>query len=249
MLTPPNVIVHCWRTRIGVVLLALTVAFSWSAEPAIPQFSGYIGFAATDTLFALRWSNSTGGSYQTWVRIGERAGDFKVVEFDSQTTTLSVEDRSGRIHRLTLPEGKVRTEDHLTDQEFSDLFKYVLQGADVAGAPVLSREKARAFYLQLILKWVPPDVEVIFDMDGLTLAPDVQAKWAESKTRARAADRLLLAVVVNGKTELHEFPRRGHAVPEQMTRNLIESDWDEFALLQATNTLKRRIADASNGLK
>lgn len=43
------------------------------------------------------------------------------------------------------------------------------------------------------------------------------------------------------KTTLHQFPIRFFPIPGQMTRNLLESDWDELSLLVATSSLKRSL--------
>jgi hypothetical protein len=87
-------------------------------------------------------------------------------------------------------------------------------------------------------KW--QDGEVLFDLDGSTLPQAVRATWAERVAKVRAAGHLLRAVVIDGRTEIHEFPLHPFPMPEQMTRNLWESDWDEIGLLVATNSLKRR---------
>jgi len=130
----------------------------------------------------------------------------------------------------------------LTEKEFFDLIKFTIKGADTSDVPILSREQARAFFLRFIREvGGPAGVEVVFDVDGSTLSPSSRATWAEDKARARAADRLLLAVRINGKTEIHEFPRKFLNAPIQMTQNLSDDDWDELALLQATQTLKGHV--------
>lgn len=212
----------------------------WSAESPVPNFAGVISSSSSGTMFAVRWQTPDGARFQAWLRLGESAGGFKLVEHDVNTEVLCVEDRAGRIHRLALPQGTVR-ERGLTELEFEELRKYMLPGADVTNAPVLSRERARQFYLRLVSQPELAGIEIVFDLEGATLPAQMQARWVEDKITAKAAGRLLLAVIIDGKTELHEFPLKPHRIPEPMTRNLIDSDWDEIALLDATNSLKRRV--------
>ena len=46
--------------------------------------------------------------------------------------------------------------------------------------------------------------------------------------------------MTDGRPLTHEFPRKPFNAPEPMIRNLIDSDWDELALLQAMSTLKSK---------
>lgn len=227
------------KSTLAALCVVLAAPWSWSADHT-PQFSGYLSSAATGTSFAVQWQTPEDVTLRAWLQLGERAGEFTLLRFEAQDEVLVVQDRSGQTHRLHLPGGKVQ-EPPLTEAEFKDLFKFMLQGADVSEAPVLSREKARAFYLRMIGMYeVPGNVPLEFDVDGRTLPPAQRTTWADSKTRARAAGRLLLAPIINGRTELHDFPLRPYQAPETMTRNLTDADWEEIALLEATNTLRRQ---------
>jgi hypothetical protein len=193
-------------------------------------------------MFALRWQTLDGSTFRAWLHLGESAGNFRLSEFDPANEILLVKDELGHSYRLVLPGGKVRQES-LTDQEYSELYKYMLKGADWKDAPILSREKARAFYLRMIRqRSAPENVKVVFDVDGKTLTPQRQATWARDKAVERAGGQLLLAVIVDGVTEIHGFPLHPYQLPDQMTRNLLDADWDEIALLDATMVLKYRLA-------
>jgi len=191
-------------------------------------------------MFAMRWEALDGTPFQGWLRLGDRAGNFDLLQFDSKTELLSVGDGHGRIYQLALPTGKVR-EANLTDQEFSELKLHLRRLEDWKNAPELSREKARAFYFRLIRERSGPGKEeVLFDLDGSTLPPERRATWAEDKAKARASGTLLLAVVADGKTVIAQYPLRPDPMPDQMTRNLLDSDWEEIALLDATNMFRNR---------
>lgn len=64
------------------------------------------------------------------------------------------------------------------------------------------------------------------------------ATWAADQAAARAAGMIRFAVIIDGKTRVEEVPRRPLRMPEPMTRNLTEADWDEIGLLWATASLK-----------
>lgn len=213
-----------------------------ATEPEPPLFSGYMSSGTSGSLFALRWRVEDGSERQGWLRVGSHAGRYRLVGFDVKTEILSVEDTSGRRFPLRLPEGKVRAEE-LTEADYQELFSYTMQGADTSRAPVLSREKARIFYLEKIQRMFRSvaDVQVVFDTDGRTLPPERAATWASDQARAKAAGMILLAVLIDGKTVVNESPRRPFPMPEPMIRNLTESDWDEIGLLVATNSFRGRL--------
>ncbi len=231
------------RTLASLAIWGLGIIVS-QAEDSLPLFSGFIASPSMGVQFAMKWKSADGSHLQAWLQLGAKVSEFRLIDFDPKTEVLTIEDRVGRRHQLTLPQSRVQSE-QLTDSEFSELAQYLFQ--DTRSAPVLSRDKARAFYLRWISQGsVPEGVEIILDPRGDTLSPEMRARWGDDQRRARAANRLLLAVVVNGSTTRHEFPRHPHPIPEQMTRNLLDADWDEIAMLNATNSLKRRIARRSN---
>ncbi len=215
---------------------ALAPAAVAEETSTVPAFVGYLGSSQGGALFAVKWKAANGSWLQAWCRIGQHAGEFKLVSFDPAAEVLVLEDGSGRRFQLSLPDGKVR--EKLSEQEFSGLMKFMLHGADTTDAPVLSREKAREFFLLMVEKFTPPGTDVILDVNGSTLPPSRQATWESDKARARSFDRLLLATVKGGKGVTHDLPRKPFNAPEPMTRNLIDSDWDEIALLHAISTLK-----------
>jgi len=232
--------------RILAAIVGLGPAIiSSGAEQPLPLFSGFIASPSTGTQFVMKWKSPNGTTLQSWLRVGAKTSEFQIIAFDPETEILTIEDQVGRRHELSMPESRVQS-DQLTDSEFSALSRYLYQGADTRDAPVLSRSKARAFYLRWIAQSSTSEIEVIFDPHGDTLPPAVRATWGEDKIRARTHRHLRLAVIVNGATKIHEFPLHPHPVPEQMTRNLLDSDWDEIGMLDATNTLKRWIARLSS---
>lgn len=249
---PPPSPLRSWRTVAAVCLALLGAAFARSEDPAasppLPAFTGYLSAPRDGTLFVLRWSPPQGGTFETLARLGERAGEFKLVEFDAKTETLAVADPQGRLHRLALPGGKVRPPEaaRMADAEFRRLFQYLRADVDKSTAPILSREQARAFYQRLVTEKnvptapnVPNTRNVIIDLEGRMLSPEQAARWPESQARARAAGRLLLAAQIDGRTMSYEMPQRPYPFPEQMMRNLTEADWQEFGLIDAINSIKR----------
>lgn len=233
-----------WLAKVLLVILFQISGWTLmsAAEPDPPLFSGYMSSGTSGGLFALRWKAEDGAERRGWLRLGNNAGAYRLLEFDVKTEILSVEDASGRRFPLRLPEGKVKSEE-LTEADYQELFGYTLQGADTSRAPVLSREKARMFYLEKIQRMFRSvaDIQVVFDTDGRTLPPERAASWASDQARAKAAGMLLLAVIMDGKTQVHETPRRPFPMPEPMVRNLTESDWDEIGLLVATNSFRGRL--------
>lgn len=228
----------------AAVVLATVLPLLWSAQgPNLPEFSGFVSVSSAETQFALKWQSTEGGTIKSWLRLGESAGEFKLVDFDSKSEVLRVQDRWGQIHRLFLPDAKVGHSD-LTDAEFNGLIRFMIANADISAAPVLAREKARDFFLRLAGRGRGlENVEVKFDLNGSTLHEQYRATWTESQARARKAGRLLLAPIFDDKAQLHEFPLKPYRAPEPMTRNLTEADWDEIALLDATSTLRRQLSN------
>ncbi len=223
--------------RLVGALFALAVGLR-AADPALPAFNGFIASPSSGTLFALVWQAPDGRKFQAWLRLREKAGEFTLASFDAETETLSLEDSAGQRHRLALPQGKVRPAT-LTDQEYAALHRFVENGANWSEAPTLSRDQARAFYFRLIRQRATPgESTVVFDLDGSTLSPARRATWEADKIKARQDGKLLLAVVVDGETKVMFYPLRSDPMPQPMVRNLLDSDWEEIALLDAMNTLK-----------
>lgn len=134
--------------RLFFLLLIMVSSFlpAQAAESERPLFTGFTGSSRFGNLFALRWKEGA-GERRAWLRLGDQAGEYRLREFDAQTETLSVEDRSGRCYPLQLPEAKVRHE-ALSEQDYQKLLQFILEGVEASEVPVLSREKARAFYLE-----------------------------------------------------------------------------------------------------
>ena len=143
------------------------------------------------------------------------------------------------------PRGRFDRES-ITDQEYSEFYKYLLDGSTWKDAPTLSREKARAFCLRMVRERGTRAANgsklanIIFDPEGSTLPPERRATGSADRTKARARGQLLLAMIVDGKSTETLYPLRPDPMPDQMTRNLVESDWEEIALLDVTITLKNR---------
>jgi hypothetical protein len=127
---------RCDRFRFIVQRMMFLAAFGMpvlAAEEHMPAFIGFLASSESEPLFALRWRNSTGGTFQTWLRLEEHAGDFKLRSFDRVAQVLTVEDSLGRRHRLTLPEGRV--EPALSDDEFHAWIRFLPRDADKSKAP------------------------------------------------------------------------------------------------------------------
>lgn len=220
--------------RCSTVLFVIS-SVVWSAESSLPQWSGMVSTGVAGTQFVLLWKTSEGNTFKGWLRLGDSAGDFGLADFDSKAEVLSVRDRAGQTHRLFLPEAKVRSAE-LSDAEFHQLVSFMMiEGVDPTTAPMLSREKAREFFLRLSNRAKGLEgLELKFDVDGCGLSPAQRATWVEEQARIRAAGVLWLASIFDGKTQLHEFPLRPYRAPEPMTRNFLD----------ATATLKRQMSQS-----
>lgn len=236
---------HSWRAVAAVFLALACAALARSAESPLPSFVRYLGtpantVPASDAVFVLRWSSPEGVAYEGWLRLGDRVGERRLAEFDPRTETLGLADPQGQLHRLALPAGHVRETSPLSDDEFAHLLKFLARDADRSAAPVLTREKARAFYLRYLGQMsVPPDAGAIIDLEGATLRPESRARWAQDRARARAEGNLLLAVLGKRITGTQQFLRNPRAVPEPMTRNLSDADWDDISMFEAANAIRQ----------
>src|SRR5437868_3129745 len=90
------------------VVAALLSARAWASDSLLPRFSGLLSSPATGMIFSLQWQSTGGGNVQAWLRMGDHAGDFKLVGFNPKNEVLTVADSLGRSYELSLPEGKVR---------------------------------------------------------------------------------------------------------------------------------------------
>lgn len=227
---------------ITLVLAALTHVTSAADDPDLPSFLGYVGLT-NEQLFLLEWGRENERPFHAWLRMGGNAGTFKLSSFDPEKNVLSVEGRDQRVYPLSLPGSRMQGE-VLTDAEYKELFAYYSKFEKRHDAPILSREKARAFLIRLVTERalkqpVPNDGRnVTIDLEGSSLPPERREKWDNDVRRALKENRVLLVVVIDGKPVVTRFPLRIDEAPERMVRNLEEADWEEIALLNATLTLK-----------
>lgn len=236
-----------WRAiTVGCAWLGLSLTQAAeppaSARPA-PVLADYYYPSAPGLgmLFVLRWESAQGNKFESWARLGEQAGEFRLEIFEGNTRTLTVTDPQGRLHRLALPVDKVRSpEAELTEVEFLGLMQYARHHATRPPAPVLSREKARALYLRTVMA-DPREGALTLDLDGGTFPPERRAQWAEAQARARAgSDRPLAVVHRDGRTRLHNYGGRRYLFPEQMLRNLTDADWEELSRVDAIISIQRQ---------
>jgi hypothetical protein len=180
-------------------------------------------------------------SFQSWLGLGQDAGRFKLVAFDFESQALSVQDARGHVDVLTMPGASTR-DDGVGDNEYLELCGYLGDRTRWKGAPVLSREKARAFFLRRARENGEAGGDkaaVVLDLNGATLPAERKATWARDKAKALAEGAVLLAIILDGRTQICRYPLRpDYMLPDLMTRNLLDSDWEEIASLDASYTLR-----------
>jgi hypothetical protein len=251
-----NPVPPSWRAVAAIFLALACAALARAAESPLPTFVRYLGTPAntapaSGAIFVVRWSSPEGVVFEGWARLGERVGEYRLAEFHPKTQTLVLADPQGALHRVALPAGLVREAPaELTDEEFAELSKFMAKGVDRSAAPILSREKARAFYLRYLGQMgAPRDAGVVYDVEGRTLRPETGARWAQDRARSRADGHLRLAVVGKNVTGVSEGVLRPPTVPERMTRNLTDADWEDIAMFEVTNVIQRGRAATERLLK
>ena len=248
------------RSRVRYILpfvlafsLGLPCAPVRAGEPEreLPEFVGVLRSPSTGAMVSIRWTSDAGVTLQAWGSVGQRIGPFEIQSFDDRTDTLVLKHASGKVHRIALPDSRVTPA--LGDEEFATLKSYLPGLKDVPpDPPVLSREKARAFWLRFLESLhIPPDPTLLLDFTGASLPAGEQAEYRESMQRAKTSGQMI-ALEVRNDGERHgvTFPTNFFSFPEPFLRNLAESDREELdrltldlvARAQARSTRERRAA-------
>ena len=222
-----------WRRLIPLVVLLGTARFSYCVEvesgvERVPEFAGLLVSPSLGSIFSLRWVDEHGATLQGWKRLGDRVANFELVLFDEKADVLT-------LSKLVLPDGRVQEE--LTEAEFAHLQQLLKRGTKPEEVPVLSRQKARLFWLRLIQAMAVPDnTGIEFDLTGQTLPAEQQVHFRETQALRKSRGSVLILVVINGSPGPNyvSVPRNFWRLPEPMPRNLLEVDWDELSVLNAT---------------
>lgn len=243
--------------RLGLVLLCIALlslhrdAHGQTANDSLPEFIAVLDAPSTGVLFALRWRNHGGATVQAWRRMGDRIGDdFTLIDYDRTGEAVLLKGRDGRVHRVALPESRVVS--GMTLEEFKHLCSFLPAQANAGkAAPVLSREKARAFWLRLLAdNPVPPDPELVLDFAGTSLSPEKQAEFQQARARAKKEGNLIVLEVRNdGDQHGNTIPINTFGLPESMTQSLLEADWDELSHLTAAWMIRARTLSGKKATK
>jgi hypothetical protein len=227
-------LMNAWRRVALLAALAVgAIGFEASASDLPLTFEGYFS-SASNLFFRMRLTRADGTTVDTWRRVGESVADFQLVRFDGKTQALVVRDVAGRESELTLPEGRVRGDERLSDEEFKALRKYIEYPREPQ-PPVLSRQMARAFWRRMneevIEKFgpLPPGVALSFDSSGLPEEGKIRFDSAE-KASAERGGRIFVARNAD-RFGIAGLPMNPFQLPESFTRNLTPDDWDELATL------------------
>lgn len=229
-----------WQRLVVVVFLLGTAGLNCGATDdagpdAVPEFAGHLRTESLGSIFSLRWRDEHGATLQGWKRIGDRVATFELLSFDEKTHVLTLKRTDGSLHPLALRDSRVQEE--LSDTEFEYLRQFLRPGSKLETIPVLTQEKARAFWLRLNqLMAIPESTGVEFDLTGRTLPVEEEARFRKAVEKEQESGRVLVAWFVSGSSEINYYssPKNPWSLPESMTRNLRPTDWDELALLTAT---------------
>lgn len=233
------------RTLLGVIpaILALVCGSVRGQPPEdpLPMLIGLLNSPSSGTLLCFRWTDGTGATLQAWKRIGQHVGVFEIVGLEEPSDTVLLRKSDARIYRIALPEGKVAPGLTVTDFRHIRSFLPGQENASQA-APVLTREKARAFWLRLLEDLrVPSNPDLVLDFTGGSLPPAKQEEFQRARNKAKADGmQMVLEVKADGEYHGNTIPINTFGLPEPMTRHLLESDWEELSSLSAGLMIRAR---------